>query len=280
MILQIFSKLVSESLLSLYPVFVKNIKLPLNIQLWSRFITYIFISFLFIDYKYIINIFFSYNAILLSIITIIHVYSSYRGFILLESGIAMTIFYIYPIIIIFVKNYKIKYIMFLALIGVYLLTLDNKEIKDNNNKNINNKNIQYKEFFQYEGVLMMFIAALTEVLIYFIVNNIKTNNNWNHMFISYFLGALLLTIYLRKDIINIKFENKLSSSLIINGIIGLFGYLLRFFAMSNLDVNIYAPLSYFGVFMAYIYGIIFNNEKITLYKILGTLFIIIPNFLH
>jgi drug/metabolite transporter (DMT)-like permease len=192
----------------------------------------------------------------------------------------MTIFYIYPIIIIFVKNYKIKYIMFLALIGVYLLTLDNKEIKDNNNKNINNKNIQYKEFFQYEGVLMMFIAALTEVLIYFIVNNIKTNNNWNHMFISYFLGALLLTIYLRKDISNIKFENKLSSSLIINGIIGLFGYLLRFFAMSNLDVNIYAPLSYFGVFMAYIYGIIFNNEKITLYKILGTLFIIIPNFLH
>jgi drug/metabolite transporter (DMT)-like permease len=280
MILQIFSKLVSESLLSLYPVFVKNIKLPLNIQLWSRFITYIFISFLFIDYKYIINIFFSYNAILLSIITIIHVYSSYRGFILLESGIAMTIFYIYPIIIIFVKNYKIKYIMFLALIGVYLLTLDNKEIKDNNNKNINNKDIQYKEFFQYEGVLMMFIAALTEVLIYFIVNNIKTNNNWNHMFISYFLGALLLTIYLRKDISNIKFENKLSSSLIINGIIGLFGYLLRFFAMSNLDVNIYAPLSYFGVFMAYIYGIIFNNEKITLYKILGTLFIIIPNFLH
>jgi drug/metabolite transporter (DMT)-like permease len=280
MILQIFSKLVSESLLSLYPVFVKNIKLPLNIQLWSRFITYIFISFLFIDYKYIINIFFSYNAILLSIITIIHVYSSYRGFILLESGIAMTIFYIYPIIIIFVKNYKIKYIMFLALIGVYLLTLDNKEIKDNNNKNINNKDIQYKEFFQYEGVLMMFIAALTEALIYFIVNNIKTNNNWNHMFISYFLGALLLTIYLRKDIINIKFENKLSSSLIINGIIGLFGYLLRFFAMSNLDVNIYAPLSYFGVFMAYIYGIIFNNEKITLYKILGTLFIIIPNFLH
>ena len=88
MYLEVISKILSESLLSLYPVFVKNIDLPLHLQLWSRFMTYIVITGFFIDWGFIAKSMFSKNGLLLSFITIIHVYTSYRGFQLLESGIA------------------------------------------------------------------------------------------------------------------------------------------------------------------------------------------------
>ena len=52
--LGILSKIGAESLTSLYPVFVKNIKLPMATQLWSRFFTYTVISFFFIDKSLVI----------------------------------------------------------------------------------------------------------------------------------------------------------------------------------------------------------------------------------
>jgi drug/metabolite transporter (DMT)-like permease len=55
------------------------------------------------------------------------------------------------------------------------------------------------------------------------------------------------------------------------------GYLLRFYAISKLNVKLYSSLSYFGILMAYVYGIIINKDIITLKKIIGSLLIIIPN---
>ena len=42
----------------------------------------------------------------------------------------------------------------------------------------------------------------------------------------------------------------------INILIGLIGYLLRFYATTRLNTKIYASLSYFGIIMSYIYGIL------------------------
>ena len=43
------------------------------------------------------------------------------------------------------------------------------------------------------GVVMILLAAITEAMIYFIVRKLKTSNPWNHVFISYLLGAVLFT---------------------------------------------------------------------------------------
>jgi drug/metabolite transporter (DMT)-like permease len=72
---------------------------------------------------------------------------------------------------------------------------------------------------------------------------------------------------------------RLSLSLIINTIIGLFGYLLRFFAISRLETSLYASLSYFGIVMVFIYGIIFNGETIKIKNLFGALLIILSNLL-
>jgi hypothetical protein len=36
--------------------------------------------------------------------------------------------------------------------------------------------------------------------------------------------------------------------------------------MYNLNANIYASLSYFGILMAYIYGVLINKDKVTIKK--------------
>jgi len=275
MFYEIASKLASESLLSLYPVIVKNIAIPFEMKLWSRFFTYVVISMFFINPAYIQSNLVSLDGILLSVVTIAHVYTSYKGFMLLESGISYTLFYLYPIMILLMSGEPIHPVMILSILGVYLLYSEkNKEQGEDKKPDEEEKNKD-----KLNGVIMISLAAFTEALIYFIVRRLKTTNNWNHIFLSYFPGSLLLTGFLYKQIS--KSNSLVSLSLGLNGVIGLVGYLLRFFAISRLEPSIYAPLSYFGVIMAYVYGILINGEQITLTKVLGSLCIIIPNlFLH
>lgn len=278
----ILSKLLSESFLSLYPVFVKNINLPIVFQLWSRFFSYIVICSLFINYDYIFKNLFSINGLLLSLITTIHIYTSYRGFQLLESGIAYTIFYLYPLIILLFSGEKIHPILFLAIFGVYLLVAGakppNLEIKTGENKDttlsIKNDTII--------GIIMIIGAAITEAAIFFAIKRLKTNNHWNHLFISYFFGAIIFSLYFifsvkGNHLVSNVNTSLLSISLVINAVLGLLGYLLRFYAISNLSAQVYAPLSYFGIFMSYVYGVLINGDKINLTKIIGTILILIPN---
>jgi len=285
MFIEIVSKLFSEALLSLYPVFVKNINIPLYLQLWSRFITYIMITSFFVDWGFIAKYMFSKNGILLSLVTIAHVYTSYRGFQLLESGVAYSLFYTYPLMILLLAGEPITLFMILAIVGVILIANDSKSSppppQDDENifsretteefRSINDSSIIEK----YEGYFMIALAAFTEAIIYFIVRELKTPNNWNHMFLSYFAGTFLFSFIGFKDIAKITFTSVLSLSLLINAIIGLCGYLLRFYATTRLPPSIYAPLSYVGIIMAYIYGFIFNNEQITIQKIIGTICILV-----
>jgi len=67
-------------------------------------------------------------------------------------------------------------------------------------------------------------------------------------------------------------------AIIINGIIGTVGYFLRFFASYRLEPEVYAPLSYFGVVMSYVYGISFDNESLNWKKVLGTVSILASNY--
>ena len=281
LVLPVISKLLSESLLSLYPVFVKNINLPLTIQLLSRVVIYVVISAFFCNYSFIFKNVFSKYGIILGITTLIHIYTSYRGFQLLESGIAYTLFYTYPIMIIFMAGEKFTPFTLLALLGVYLLSLEQLKQKHENFEN-KNENEELKEKYKYEGFLMIFLAALTEAFIYFQVRHIKTDNNWNHVFISYFLGSIIMILYTtfsdNQVLKEIETQKRFGLALIINAIIGTLGYFFRFYAATRIGPLFYAILSYFGIFMSFIYGVIFNKEPITWKKTVGALLIILSNF--
>jgi drug/metabolite transporter (DMT)-like permease len=253
--LNILSKILSEALLSLYPVFVKHIDLPIQTQMWSRFFTYSFFSMFFID-KTIVSLITSWDGILLMIVTMVHVFVSYQGFLLLESGISYALFYTYPLFIYLGTYFSIHPYFIFPLLGTWLMYYDNKEIN-------------------IVGMGMVLLAAITEAMIYFIVRRIKTPNPWNHVFISYLLGAILFSVFI-KDIQKLKSATTLIS-VGINAVIGLLGYLLRFYATTRLSPILFSFLSYIGIIMAFIYGVIFSQESITFYKILSTILIIIPS---
>ena len=111
MYLYILSKLFSESLLSLYPLFIKYINIPLGIKLWSRFSAYLLISFFFVNWNFILKNIFSLNGSLLGLITMLHVYFSYRGFELLDSGVSYTLFYTYPLMILLLSGSKMNFVI-------------------------------------------------------------------------------------------------------------------------------------------------------------------------
>jgi len=267
----ILTKLVSESLLSLYPSFVKNIDLPLDTQLWSRLITYTMISIFFINYSYIAKNILSYEGIMLSMVNLIHIYSLYEAFNNLDSGVALSVYNIYPLLILLLSGVLWKSSYILSIIAIILFIYGNYE-------NINKSST---ENFNY-GMIMVLIAALTEAVIYFIVKEIPTGNGWNELFISYFLSSILMSIYMSKKdkLLDTRSDITLVIlSLIINGIIGCIGNYLRFYSINNLDVETYSVLSDMGIVMAYIYGLIFNNEHISIYKIIATIMIIYSNYI-
>jgi len=284
MIPEVISKITSEALLSLYPTIVKNIDIPFEMKLLTRFVPYAFVSLLFIDYKFVKENLISKAGLLLSFITMIHIYTSYKGFEGLESGVVYTIFYTYPLMILLLSGEKITPVMMIPLIGVFLLVYEsNSENMESrtNSENLDEKNEENTKKTTINqlmfSVFMVFLAALTEAMLYFVVRDIKTKNNWNHLFISYFFGSILLLGSLLTKLKQISVTNLLTTSFILNIFIGLFGYLLRFYATTRLEPSLYAPLSYIGIIMSHLYGLYFNGDAITWNKIIGTLLIVIPN---
>jgi drug/metabolite transporter (DMT)-like permease len=286
MFLEILSKLASESLLSLYPIFVKKIGISSSLQLWTRLITYVLISVFFVNWAFIKSSIFSLDSITLGLVNLSHIFFSYEGFRHLDSGVSFAIFNSYPLMILILAGTLWHNSYLLVLIGLALFIYGNYAEKEDSKKDDGEKEDSKKdkkENFNY-GLIMILLAALTEAFIYFLVRRIKTPNNWNHVFISYFLGAVLMTAYMvynYKDAesgLDAADKGRVGIAVITNGIIGTLGYFLRFFASYRLEPDIYAPLSYFGVVMSYVYGIAFDNETLNWKKVLGTISILASNY--
>ena len=302
MLSAILSKLLSESLLSLHPIVIKYIKLDLLTKLWDRTTIFILISLFFINWDFILNNLISYNVLLLTVIIIAHLYFTHRGFLLLESGVGYTLYYTYPIMIILLSgmnlDYKILLLMILVGIGIVLIYEEfniipeniriinegKKETDDENQKKTNiNENII--ENYKHEGIISIILCAFTEALLYFVVKRIKTDNNWNHLFLSYFFSTVILTFYILYQYIkghitvNNKYIENFEKMSLFNIIIATFGHYLKYYAIYNLSPLFYSILSYFGIITAFIYGIIINNDKMNLRKTFGALFIILANIL-
>ena len=310
MLIPIAAKLTSESLLSLYPIFVKKIGISMTLQMWTRTIAYVLIAAIFVDWSFLKSAIFSVDSLLLAVVNLSHIFFSYEGFRHLDSGVSFAIFNTYPIMIIIlevlrtsgsngtlagsfgtlIKSDYVKYLLVLAGLAFFIYGnfTENAESKENTERN--EPKVATESFkddgnpenphFLY-GLAMILLAAFTEALIYFLVRRVKTENHWNHVFISYFLGAVAMTAYVfyadgfsAAKVAETLNQTRVGVATALNGFIGSVGYFLRFYASYNLEASVFAILSYFGIIMSYVYGIAFNNESLTLPKVLGTLCIV------
>jgi drug/metabolite transporter (DMT)-like permease len=298
MLIPIAAKLTSESLLSLYPIFVKKIGISMTLQMWTRTIAYVLIAAIFVDWSFLKSAIFSVDSLLLAIVNLTHIFFSYEGFRHLDSGVSFAIFNTYPIMILIMagslshitKSDYSKYLLVLAGLAFFIYGnftevkyTESKESKKEPFSSEDKKDDGKVEnpHFLY-GLAMILLAAFTEALIYFLVRRVKTENHWNHVFISYFLGAVAMTVYVfyadgfsASKVAETLNQSRVGIATALNGIIGSVGYFLRFYASYNLEASMFAILSYFGIIMSYIYGIAFNNESLTLPKVLGTLCVIL-----
>jgi len=280
MIEGILSKLTSESILGFVPFFIKTINISFFDKYFIRFLIFVLISIFFVDFNIIQKYLFNKDGLILGFITIIHVYTSYKGYELLKGGVANSILYLYPLFILLIKDQKFRWVYLIFIIGLFLLAYSDYFYYQTEEYKNNIFDLTKKEqSYNFEGILNMLISAITEAFIYFYILKIKTNNNWNHIFISYFMGLLLILLFNVKKIINYQLNfNKFVISLFYIFIL-LIGYYLRFYAINHLSTINYSILSYLGIFITYLYGFIFLKEKVNIFNISGTLLIIIGNLL-
>jgi len=293
MLTPIFSMLTAESLLSLYPIFVKKIGLSLIHQVWARLLAYVAISSIFVDWTFIRSSFFSTDALILAIINLSHIFFSYEGFRNLDSGVSFAIFNTYPLMILLIAGVLWNNVYLLVIAGLALFVFGEASDQKVNDQKVNDQKASDQKASDQKasdsktnpdfiyGIAMVLFAALTEALIYFMVRRIKTGNHWNHVFLSYMVGLIAITAYMMYS--NNDFGKnvmpRMSLAVGLNGFIGAVAYFLRFFAASNLEASIFAPLAYFGMVMSYVYGIVFNRETLSWEKVGGTLCILGANYL-
>jgi len=290
--------LMSESLLSLYPIFVKKIDLSLIHQVWARLLAYVAMASIFVDWSFIGTALFSPDAMLLAAINLSHIFFSYEGFRNLDSGVSFAIFNTYPLMILLIAGVMWNNVYLLVLLGLALFVLGEANATDkarseatrsgvtrsgvtqSATEESNESTTSEKPNFIY-GIAMILLAALTEALIYFMVRRIKTGNYWNHVFLSYLFGFIAITGYLFRtfDFAQVL-KPRMGLAIGLNGFIGSVAYFLRFFAASNLSASIFAPLAYFGMVMSYVYGMVFNQEMLSWEKVGGTLCILVANYLR
>jgi len=275
-----------EGLLSLYPILIKKIGSDLNVQFWIRSIIYYVISYLFKPKRDIDMKRNQYNTsfLILSLINIVHIYTSYIAFSILQPGIAMTIFYTYPcmniIIAYLVLGEKFSVIdiisIVLSTLGVYMMYM---YVKDN--KTDDSYKYKVPEWISglvkdknKLGYISILIAALTESLMYLIVKSFRMNS-WSVLNIMYMLPALLSIIMLMNKGKNFKLTSRNIIIIILsNLLIGSVGYYLRYYSAPLLSVFWFSILSLSGVLFSYLYGSIFTGEEISKTKILGTILIL------
>ena len=297
----------SEVALSLYPQLIKLIPTTIEVQVSVRCITY---SILAIIGYYITtnnkttitsstNTFSLTSGIVMGLVNIIHIISSYMCFNILSSGVGYSIFYIYPIFNLLGRtlfyNEKIDIINYIyiiiAIIGVYLiyknksnvvlepLQNENQINSDNNNNNnlIDNLNIKNKNI----GIAAGIVSALTESIIYFMVKNDPVSvSPFIQLLKTYLLGGILSIIYLIKNLSYIDLDYHYWITIILfNSIIGFVGYLLRFIMISRLSTLLFNSLIFIGVIFSYLWGYILSKEPIAYNDISGTLLILMSIFL-
>ena len=312
----------SEIALSLYPQLIKLVPTTIEIQIAVRCITYSVLALIGYFINGSINNYSKSDSrkdieskskssslffyILMGIINIFHIASSYISYKILPSGIADSLFYTYPIFNLlfrtiffgeFIKLINYLYII-IAIIGVYFIYSDsnndnnknNDSNNDSNNKNnttLNNtKESSYKESYDFItkftskdtfiGLCSGIGSAFTESLMYLMVKaDVSSISPFIQVLKTYILGGILSLGYLIKNIDKINLDWHYWTTLILfNALVGFVGYVIRFFTIPRLTTIAFNSLIFIGVLFSYIWGYLFSNEKIKMKNILGTLLIV------
>jgi hypothetical protein len=180
---------------------------------------------------------------------LIHIGSSYIGFKELPAGTAMALFYTYPFFNIIAgllflgENFKIATLPFfvLAIGGVYLLSKEKEKPE---------KKEGFSKTNWTRGLIAIFIAALTETLIFIIAKVAPGSSNAFYPMLQLYVGAFFLWIGVLGAKAQMPDWSATGPLVLFNIFIGFLGYAMRFYAIPLLPTAVFSILSFIGVIIA------------------------------
>lgn len=257
--------ILSEATLSLYPILIKTVPVNLTTQLLARFLTFVVCAGALAPTGSLGSLWSPAalpRTLGLGGITLAHVFSSYYAFSSLPAGVAMALFYTYPVFNLlggwlgYGEQISLLQglLVIVAIAGVVLISMGTRE-------EVENATIEWK------GILAGLAAALTETLMYFAVRTAKQANPYVST-LELYSGALvgmvgLLGVGKVGNIPELHLESGASNwlkMLLFNSVIGFSGYALRFFTIPQMSTLAFSMLSLVGVIASFVFGLVFVSE--------------------
>lgn len=278
--------LISEIVLSTYPLLIKLVDASVTFQTGLRMISYtvlaLFSAWL-IGAELKPDVLLSGETVATGFLNLLHVIASYTAFDQLAAGNAMALFYTYPVwnilgsAAVFGERVDLRSLPWigLALLGTILLSRPSTS------------------YWTLIGVVAALVAALTETGIYLWFkshsNGDKTGGSSAQPFTKMAqmygssgvlwaigIGAMLTLGQLGKGLFSIS-AGGLGSILTYNALVGFAGYALRFYLIPQVSTITFSALSFFGVIASYVFSWLFTGEIPTLTQGLGAAAIVIAN---
>jgi len=264
------SVVISEVLLSLYPILVKIVPTNFDTGLLSRFAVFTVASLVFYSGQPI----HLGKVFLYGLVTLFHVVTSYTAFSNLSAGTSMSLFYTYPIMnivagLLFLGETISPRAIFFILLGFVGTVLLSQEIPTEEVKG--EKPIEVP---QNLAIWAGLLAAFSESLMFLVIRDTKTTNPIDSMLQLYPGAFILFGLYvlLGQRTIDTNPVN-LAKLGLFNFIIGFGGYCLRAYSINKVSTVVFSLLSFIGVLSSYAFGKLFVNETSSWKTYLGAFLI-------
>jgi len=273
--------LLSEIVLSAYPLLIKLVKTSIIFQVGLRMFVFsglAALAALLTGAPVLPATLLSAESVATGLLNLLHVSASYIGFEQLAGGNAMALFYTYPVwnllgaAAVFGESIPLSSLpwILVALGGAVALAQPTAHS------------------WTLLGVVAALVAALTETGIYLWFKSRKEGESdqpWTKMVQMYGssgvfwlagIAIALLVGFMGTNAFNISGAG-LSGVLLFNGLVGFLGYALRFYLIPQVSTIVFSALSFFGVISAYGLGWLVTNEVPSALQAAGAAAIIVAN---
>lgn len=287
----------SEAILALYPILLRTLPTNLFTQWFARFLTFPLLATLAEPKPFRWSI----TTLVAGVINLVHIGASYVCFRLLPAGIALSVFYLYPIFnllagALFLGDRLtplVAVLVLLAVAGVYLLATSEpsatatqeptatatqepsatqepfKEPKDPEDPHATTK-----------GIVAGVVAALTETLLYLYIRIDPAAASPFHAIQQLYpvgLSVLLVALALRPALLDLR-PQTLVPLLAFNALIGFTGYAVRFHAIPHVSTLVFSLLSFVGVVFGYLWSHWLTTDETHPRAWLGSALIVLAAF--
>lgn len=270
--------LLSEVVLSAYPILIKKVDASVFLQTGIRMWTFVVCAAIaaLITGAPLAGFGFTETTVT-GLLNLLHVGSSYTAFEALPAGNAMSLFYTYPIWNLIGAAFAFKETIpqtsipwiAIAAIGAILLSQPTKQN------------------WTLLGVIAALVAALTETGIYLWFRKSDDKGEpdtqpWTKMLSMYggsgilWIGLALVLMYKWRTWLPTS-AGGLKTMLLFNTLIGFVGYGLRFYMIPKVSTIAFSAMSFFGIVAAYLLGWIFVGEVPNIMQAIGAGLIILAN---